>query len=148
MVRCVAGRRRGNTGGILGLVELIEQHGPALEYDLLTMTHYTLRDVGGALPWGALRNFVTHLPRTSALSRELVPLTEHEHWVNGDYNASILADIFDVTAQGIATLIAKGSGKSPKRVIAYPRPGKKPKVQHVGKDPIPIRDFWGWWNGN
>lgn len=124
----------------------MEQHGPALEYDLLTLTGYQLRDIGGALSWGALLHFCTHLPRTSALSRELVPLSDAERWTSGEYNASILADIFDVLAQGIATLIAKGSGKSPKRVRPYPRPNRKPKVRHIGKGAIPIRDFWRWWN--
>ena len=79
-------------------MDLIEDHGAALEYDLLTLTHYQLRDVGRALSWGALLHFVEHVPRTSALSRELVPRTESEAWAEGDATAAILADLFDLLA--------------------------------------------------
>lgn len=126
-------------------MQLIEEHGAALEYDLLTMTNYQLRDVGGALPWGALRHFVTHLPRTSALSLELVPLSEMERWARGDFTANILADIFDAITHGFAAVMAKGTGHAAKRVRPYPRPWNKPKVRHVGKGAIPIRDFERWW---
>lgn len=128
-------------------MELIEQHGAALEFDLLTMTGYQLRDIGGALQWGALHHFVMHLPRTSALSRELVPITEEERWANGERNATILADIFDVIASGISALVAKGTGRGPKKIHKYPRPWLKPKVRRVGKGAIPVKDFESWWNG-
>lgn len=91
-----------------------------------------------------------HVPRTSALSRELEPLTEYEHWANGDYDATILADLFDLAACGFAKLMAKGTGRTAKSVPPYPRPGSKPKTQHIGSDPIPASEFWDWWysNGN
>ena len=127
-------------------MRLIEEHGSALEYDLLTMTRYQLRDVGGALPWGALLQFVKHLPRTSALSQELHPLTEMERWANGDFNANILADIFDATTHGFASMAAKGTGHAPKRVRPYPRPWTKPRTRHIGKGAIPISDFERWWS--
>ena len=129
-------------------MHLIEEHGSALEYDLLTMTHYQLRDVGGALPWGALLHFVMHLPRNSAFKEELVPVTDEERWRRGDYTATILADLFDAVTHGFAALAAKGSGHSPKRVKPYPRPWNKPKVRHVGKGAIPIKDFERWWNSH
>lgn len=111
------------------------------------MTHYQLRDVGGALPWGALLHFVRYLPRTSALSQELVPLSETEHWIAGDVNANIIADTFDAITHGFAALAAKGTGHAPKRIKPYPRPWNKPKTRHIGKGAIPISNFEDWWNG-
>ena len=129
-------------------MRLIDEHGAALEYDLLTMTRYQLRDVGGALPWGALLHFVSHLPRTSALSQEVRPLSEDERWARGDYTAAILADLFDIVAHGFAAVMAKGTGRSPRRVKPYPRPWTKPRTRHVGRGAIPIKDFERWWNSH
>lgn len=129
-------------------MRLIDEHGAALEYDLLTMTRYQLRDVGGALPWGALLHFVSHLPRTSALSQEVSPLTETERWARGDYTAAILADLFDIVAHGFAAVLAKGTGRSARRVKPYPRPWSKPKTRHVGKGAIPIKNFERWWDSH
>ena len=126
-------------------MDLIEAHGPALEYDLLTLTHYQLKDVGGALPWGALLHFVMHLPRTSALSRELVPRTDLERWADGEMTATIMADIFDAIAQGFASITAAIARRSAKRIKPYPRPWLKPKVTHVGSGAIPVSDFERWW---
>ena len=122
------------------------EHGAALDYDLLTKTRYQLSDVGGALSWGTLRHFVQYLPRDSALSREIVPLTDAERWTNGDATASILADLFDLVAQLRAEMAVKGSGKKPKHMKPYPRPGVTPKgTRHMGKDPIPVSEFEDWW---
>lgn len=129
-------------------MQLIEGHESALEYDLLTLTHYQLRDVGGALPWGALLHFVTHLPRTSALKEELFPVTEEERWQRGDYVSNILADIFDAITHGFAALAAKGTGHAPRKVKPYPRPWSKPKTRHIGKGAIPIKDFERWWSSH
>lgn len=134
-------------GGIAELDRIIEEHGPALEYDLLTKTCYQLRDVGGALPWGALLHFVQYLPRDSALSRELYPTTDEERWADGTITAALLADIFDQLAMLRAEHAAKGSGRRPKEPKPYPRPWVKRKNErHVGADPIPISEFEDWWN--
>lgn len=147
MARRVHGGQRSDAGGIAGLARLIEEHGPALEYDLLTKTNYQLRDVGGALPWGALLHFVQFLPRDSALSRELVPVTDAERWTRGDATASLLADIYDLMALFRAEQAVKGTDHKPRRQRPYPRPGAKPKgVRHVGKDPIPVSKFESWWS--
>lgn len=111
------------------------------------MTHFQLRDVGGALPWGALLNFVLHLPRTSALSRELLPLTETEKWADGTLVAPILADLVDVVNAAAAVLAAKGTGRSPRRPKPYRRPWATGGETNIGSDAIPIADFEAWWNG-
>lgn len=147
MARRVHGGQRSDAGGIAGLARLIEEHGPALEYDLLTKTNYQLRDVGGALPWGALLHFVQFLPRDSALKTELVPMTDVERWNDGCANAAILADLFDLVNQMRAEVAVNGTDHKPRRPRPYPRPGAKPKgVQHVGKDPIPVSEFESWWS--
>lgn len=125
---------------------LIHEHGPALDYDLITMTRYNLGDVGGALPWAALRHFVDHLPRTSALSRELVPLSDEERWIAGDMTAPILADIYDAIAQVGANLVAKGTGRQPRTVKPYPRPWEGRGERRIGSDPIPVSEFESWWD--
>ena len=124
---------------------LIEEHGAALEYDLLTMTHYQLRDVGGALSWGALLHFVQKLPRTSALSRELVPTTEEERWADGSNVSALLADIFDLLNAFRNEAAVKGTKHSAKRSKPYPRPWLKPRTRHIGKGAIPISKFEEWW---
>lgn len=127
-------------------MNLIEEHGPALEYDLLTLAHYQLKDIGGALTWGALLHFVMHLPRTSALSQELVPRTDIERWVDGEMTPTILADLFDAITQGFASITAAIANRSAKRIRPYPRPWLKSKERHVGSKPIPVSEFERWWD--
>lgn len=128
-------------------MDVIDRHGAALEYDLLTMTRYQLRDVGGALPWGALLHFVHYLPRDSALSREITPTSETERWMAGDATATMLADLYDLVAVMRSESAVKGTTHRAKRPRPYPRPWRKPKVRHVGSRPIPVSDFETWWRG-
>lgn len=147
MERRERGAGRNRRGGIAELRQIIEEHGAALEFDLLTMTRYQLRDVGGALPYGALLHFIRYLPRTSALSKELVPRTDTERWLDGEATAAILADIFDAIRALDADVMHKGTRRKPKPPRPYPRPWDKSKgAVHLGKDPIPIKDFEAWWN--
>lgn len=112
----------------------------------MTMTRYTLQDVGGALPWGALLHFVQFVPRTSALSREMNPTTDDERWAQGHATAAILADMYDLLNQLNTNLASRGSGHRPARVKPYPRPWAKSKGERrIGRDPIPIADFEAWW---
>lgn len=117
-----------------------------MEFDLLTMTHYQLRDVGGALPWGALLHFVCHLPRTSALSRELLPLSEAERWTDGTLVAPMLADLIDVVNAAAAVLAAKGTGHQPRRPRPYRRPWATGGETRIGSEAVPVADFEAWWD--
>lgn len=111
------------------------------------MTRYTLQDIGGALPWGALLHFVQFVPRTSALSREMSPTTDDERWAQGHATAAILADLYDLVHQMNNNLAARGSGRRPRTAKPYPRPWRKGDGQKVvGRDPIPVADFEAWWN--
>jgi len=56
----VAGTRGGHVPGILGLLELIEGHRPAFEYDWRTRFRLPLSDIGEGMTWGeALRHTIT-----------------------------------------------------------------------------------------
>ena len=137
---------RGHAGGIAELCQLIEAHGAAIDYDLMTLTRYQLCDLGGALSYGALRHFLQYLPRTSAFSREIQPPSEAELWAEGNATAALLADLIDAVNSVGASLMAKGSGRKPRAVKPYPRPWETKGTQHIGKDPIPVSEFDAWWD--
>lgn len=127
---------------------IIRDHGSALDYDLMTMTRWTLADVGGALPWGALRHFVMYLPRTSATSREIRPTTDEELWANGNVTAAILADIYDAIHQLNNNMCAKGTGHHPRSVKPYRRPWMKQAERRLGNGAIPVSEFEEWWDSH
>lgn len=94
--------------------------------------------MGERLSWCSLFSFIKHLPPSSAYFREEHP--EEAAWLNGWKNASILADLWDLTVA-----IHSQRGKEPQK---YPRPGaKEDNKRHYGADPIPISEFNDWWNG-
>jgi len=126
------------SGGILGLVRLIEEHDRALEYDLMTRTGRTLSEYMemGAAGKVALLSFIENLTPDSALARELDPKDEFGAWYTTVKTNAILADLFDV--------FVKANTKQGRKAAEYPRP-KKHRV--IGRDAIPISEFWDWWNG-
>lgn len=77
--------------------------------------------------------------------RELEP--ELSLWSSGFRLADILADVFDELQAIQGTVVNAHSKKKARRFKPYPRPWLKPKTQHFGKDPIPIKDFDDWWEG-
>lgn len=141
----MAGRRRPRYGGILSLVALVEEHGSAIDYDLLTLTQYALTDVGSSLPWSRFRSFIQHLPLGSALMRELEP--EQAYWSDGARTADVLADVFDLLQSFKATFVNAHSKRRSRNIEPYPRPWLRRKKQHFGKDAIPLADFDKWWKG-
>ena len=138
----------GRRGKILGLADLIRDHGGALEYDLVTRTRHTLADVGGALPWGALRHFVAYLGHDSALWRETHPEEAKTlPWEDGSMVAPLLADVFDVTALVAWTTANKGAKHPKPKPKPYPRPWvARANERHYGSKPIPISEFDSWWD--
>ena len=112
----------------------------------MTTTRYTLQDVGGALSWGALSHFVQYLPRESALSREIRPLSDEELWANGNATAAILADIYDLLSQFNVNFCSVSSRKRSYAAKPYSRPWAKDTGQRVlGSDPVPVSEFEDWW---
>lgn len=139
--------RAGEAGGILSAAEVLANHRGALDYDLMTRTNYTVRDVPGALRWDALAHFVAHLPPDSAVCSEVDK--ELWAWANPVALRSSIADVYDLIA-AFRWDFERANSK-PNRHIPkpkpYPRPGKDDAAV-IGHDPIPVKDFESWWSDN
>lgn len=138
-----------HAGGISDLLRLADEHGGALEYDLMTRAGATLADIPARVPWTALRSFVTHLRDGSALVAELHP--ELSAWGTAWGAAAIAADLFDLVAAlryEFALANTPKGRRRPAKPRPYPRPGAKDDVPRIGRDPIPIKDFDEWWDGD
>ncbi|MFD4438984.1 DUF5361 domain-containing protein [Nocardia sp. NPDC058519] len=127
-------------GGILGLDALIQQHGGAIESDLIDRG-LRLRQLGtDDLTWGDLCAIVTHRLPSSALSRALKPAD----WA-WQLPELLMADIADsLRWLRWAKSTSARSGRPPKPI---PRPGVDSGVEKIGTQPIPIADmakFLGW----
>lgn len=99
---------------------------------------YTLDDVGGALTWDALGDFISRTDPGSALSFDLDP--ERAQWATTDKTNTILADLYDqlaVTNYYLAVMVAS---KKPKKPEPYKRPGKDKEKKRIGKASIPLAD--------
>ena len=123
---------------------MIDEHGEAIEYELLTRTNYCLDDVGGRLPWSALYSFVNHLGTDSALARELGKSTGWETTLKTN---EILANIYDqlqLANVNLARYFSRGK-KNPK-FTPYPRPGKGDNnSRKIGSDPMTPDELRKWY---
>ena len=122
---------------MIGLARMIERHDRALEYDLITRTGRTLNELMnmGAAGRVALISFIQYLPPDATLRREIDPRDETAEWYTTMKTNVILADIFDI--------FVAAHTKDGNKPAEYPRPGQK---QTIGKDPVPISEFWDWWD--
>lgn len=135
----MAGGVGDHPGGILALCRLIERHGEALEFDLLT-AGWSLDDLGVTLSWRDLQVLVRRwqvLPG-SALCASVQGV---EHWPITD---QLLAEILDTLNTANWQRIGKSYAPRPKR---FPRPWEKAKVRRFGSGPIPLSKFNDWWDG-
>ena len=125
-------------GGILSLVQTIDEYDRALEYDLMTRTGRTLSEYidMGAAGMVALLSFINYLPMDSQLRQAMDPQDEVGEWSTTKKTNMILADLFDV--------FVSANTKKGHKAKQYPRPKQKRKI---GSDAIPISEFWDWWNG-
>lgn len=125
-------------GGILSLVQIIDDHDRALEYDLMTRTGRTLSEYinMGAAGMVALLSFINYLPMDSQLRQAMDPQDEVGEWSTVKKTNIILADIFDV--------FVSANTKKGHKAKQYPRPKQK---KRIGSGAIPISEFWDWWNG-
>lgn len=117
----------------------------------MTLSHFTLDDVGGALSWRALLHFVTNLGPTSALMRETRPEgADMLPWIDGTAVAPLLADLIDVTNYArweYATSCTPKGKRKPRKPRQVKRPWRKDAGERkVGRDPIPIGEFDAWWD--
>ena len=125
-------------GGILSLVQTIDEYDRPLEYDLMTRTGRTLSEYidMGAAGMVALLSFINYLPMDSQLRQAMDPQDEVGEWSTTKKTNMILADLFDVF---VSANTQKGH-----KAKQYPRPKQKRKI---GSGAIPISEFWDWWNG-
>lgn len=125
-------------GGILSLVQTIDEYDRPLEYDLMTRTGRTLSEYidMGAAGMVALLSFINYLPMDSQLRQAMDPLDEVGEWSTTKKTNMILADLFDV--------FVSANTKKGHKAKQYPRPKQKRKI---GSGAIPISEFWDWWNG-
>lgn len=125
---------------------MIEDHGGAVNYDLMTRTVYTVDDVGGALSWGALHSFLKYIGSDSATAHDLGKATG---WENTIKTNAILADIYDLLQVINLNIVAMASGgKHKKKFKPYPRPGgSENKDRKLGRDAIPVEQLREMING-
>ena len=98
-----------------------------------TLTEYMEMGAAGKV---ALLSFTGNLGPDSALLQEMDPKDEFGAWFTTAKTNAILADLFDVF---VAANTKKG-----KKAVEYPRPKKH---RTIGKDAIPLSEFWDWWTG-
>lgn len=94
-----------------------------MEHDLLTQTGHSLDDVGRSLSWGALGSFLHTASPDSAIVGEVRP--EIAEWSSTFKTNVLLADIYDVLTWFNATMLAKGTGKYPRKPKEYERSYRK-----------------------
>lgn len=130
----------------------MSDHGGALDYDLMTMTPYTLDDLGGRLSCRSLVHFIRHLPPTSATKREIngAPTDEQMGWLTGNVTTQLIACLLD-EVRGLQWMYQSAHSKSrvrrPKR---FPTPWSTDEelgVKRYGRDPIRVADFDAWFDG-
>jgi hypothetical protein len=120
----VAGPGRCKLGGILGLVELIDEHRGAFEYDWRTRFHLPLSDVPEVMPWDEALRLTSQL---------VLDPTAHVAVAIGGWSypmpreAMVLADVYDLTAHIHADPKRRGS------IEPYPRPWPDPRKTRFGK---------------
>ena len=133
--------QRRKAGGIVSLASFLDEHGRAVNYDLMTRTRFTLDDLGGALSWSALFSFISYLDGTSATARELGKATG---WDTITQTNILLADLYDLIQVLNANFCGFASGKKPQKFKPYPRPGTEPEKRHFGAKPLPPDELRAW----
>lgn len=122
---------------MIGLLDLLDEHGEAVEYDLITLG-LRLRDLGTpALPWRDLLVIVRQSPRTSAVARSMY--VEQSAW---GLPEQLLASILDALS---AANWQRGGGKGP-RPAPLTRPGVESNERRMGRArPLDEVTRWlGW----
>lgn len=131
----MAGGRGGFGGGIFGLVELLDEHQEAVEYDLIAHG-LRLRQLGTeALTWRDLKIIIElQPPERSALARTKDP--EEVAWGISEHLLAIIAD------SSRARVWQEGSGKARDKPKPIPRPGIENTERTTYRyDVLPVNDM-------
>lgn len=113
----MAGGVDGHGGGIVGLVELLNSHGEAIEYELLTIGKHIDQLGTRRLTWRDLKVVALGSPPNGALHRSVDP--EAAAWTPATYLAAALVDY-----QALA--LWQNSKKGSPKPRPVPRPHDKP----------------------
>lgn len=123
----------------------MDEHGGALNYDLMTLAGTTLAAVPATLGWADFRDFVSHLPPDSAFARESHP--EFSGWGTQLHAEAMTADLIDAVNglhYALARVFSK-KGSNAKKPKPYPRPWLEKETKRIGSGAIPVADFDDWW---
>ncbi|MEG9248005.1 DUF5361 domain-containing protein [Arthrobacter sp. Soc17.1.1.1] len=137
----MAGGVRHLAGGTLGLAELIQEGGEALEaleYELIGRG-LRLRNVGSRkFNWRDLYVIIRHLPEDSAMHRRLAVIDEDSIWTP---EMMVTAEVLDLVAYLVWFQTKDGqSGRN--RPKPFPRPGHRPKKEDYA--PLPTSEMLEW----
>lgn len=131
-------------GGILSLSYLIDEHGEAIEYDLISLG-LRLRDLGSdQFTWRDLKIIVRQGPRESAITRAIA--SDVHVW---GVQEQLLAEAVD-TLHWLKWVKTKDAQSKPPKNIPepIPRPGVKPKEKEIIKFDVMTQDealaWLGW----
>ena len=133
----MAGGFERDGGGIFWLLDLIEEHSEAVEYDLITHG-LRLRHLGTeALMWRDLMVIVRMQPRTSALMRIQNP--ETAEWGLSEQLLAEVADMMHVRVW------QSGKARKSDQPKPIPRPGVETGQKTVHKhDILPVTEMASW----
>lgn len=136
---------------MIALARVLEEHESALNYDLMTRTGESLRNIPGRFDWADIRDFITHLDAGSALIAETEP--EAAGWQGTEKVPMLLAHIADTLAAlsyGYTLTHMKKGAQKPQPPQPIPRPGveapRRQRTQTWGSDGLPISEFLDWWD--
>lgn len=137
----VQAKNRREPGGIAGLVQILEDHGPAIEYDLIKLG-LRLRQLGtDLLSWRDLLVIVQHSGHDTSLNVSMHP--DAAPWKLGEH---LLAVIADAVIAG-NWMQSKDGQKNRNRPKPIPRPGVEPESKKFGgraESMDSIREWLGW----
>lgn len=137
----VQARRWRKPGGIAGLAQLIDEHGSAIEYDLIKLG-LRLRQLGtDALSWRDLLVIVQHSSNGTALRVAMHP--DSAPWGLSEH---LLAVVADAVIAG-NWMQSKDGQKNRNRPKPIPRPGVVPDKKKFGgnaESMDAIKQWLGW----
>lgn len=124
---------------------MIEEHGDAVEYDLIALG-LRLRDLGSAaFNWRDLWVVVKHAPSSSALTLS-VDGTETIEW---DLTRQLLADVADTLHLLWWAKTTDGQANPPRnQPEPIPRPGVEDDTKRIGDEPMDFDEMRAWLDGD
>lgn len=133
----MARRILGRTGGIYGLLDLVDEHQEAIEFELLVIGRHLDELSSAALSW---RDLFVLVRRWQMTPGNAFAASMHGQEVPA-WSEQVLAIVVDML-NGIAFILKRGKGSRPKRLQRW---WEKRKTQKFGREAIPIASFDAWW---